>query len=434
MYRWIALTLCLIALAGCSKQKEPIHLEGERETILLQDDALKVNASVTHIPVTLPHPIHNTAWSQAGGRPDHAMPPVALPSHVTLAWERDIGGGSSGDRRLLVEPVVAEERVYALNTAGEITAFSTRDGEHLWSTNVMPEHSSGSMLGGGLAYDNGTLFAATSFAEIVACDAKTGAIKWRAPLNSPARSAPTLGKDHLFIVTINNQTEAFNIKTGELLWSHSGMMESAGLLGGASPALHNNVLLAPYSSGEIYALRADNGHPLWSESLATTQRLDLVSSLAHIRARPVIAGGQAFLISHSGRMSAIDMRSGNVVWNRTIGGIHSPAMTDKFLFMLTINNELVCLTRDQGLVRWVQPLPRYDDAEKKTNLIHWAGPILAGEQLIVVGSHGEALMVRAHDGMIAHHLPLHGSALLPPIVADKTLYILTDDGKLAAYR
>ena len=80
-------------------------------------------------------------------------------------------------------------------------------------------------------------------------------------------------------------------------------------------------------------------------------------ALADIRGRPVIDRGRVFAVSHSGRMAAIDLRTGDRVWEQEIGSSHSPWVAGDYVFVLANDNELVCLTRDEGKVRWVRQLP-----------------------------------------------------------------------------
>src|SRR3546814_4596588 len=102
------------------------------------------------------------------------------------------------------------------------------------------------------------------------------------------RAAPTVAGWGVFVVSIYNHLTALNAETGEKLWSHTGFSEPAGLLGGASPAVEGDIVVVPYSSGEIFALRVENGRVVWSDNLTAVRRVDALSSLADIRGGPVI--------------------------------------------------------------------------------------------------------------------------------------------------
>ncbi len=181
-------------------------------------------------------------------------------------------------------------------------------------------------------------------------------------------------------------------------------------------------------------MRAENGRVVWSDNLTAVRRIDAMASLAHIRGSPVIDRGVVYAVSHSGRLVAIDQRSGARIWERGIGGVDMPWVAGEFIFVLSNDNEIFCLTREGGRVRWVQPLPRYENPEKRKDPIRWSGPVLAGDRLIVTGSHGEVMTVSPYSGEPLGSMSVPDGILMPPVVAKGTIYFLTDDADLIAYR
>jgi outer membrane protein assembly factor BamB len=104
------------------------------------------------------------------------------------------------------------------------------------------------------------------------------------------------------------------------------------------------------------------------------------------------------------------------------------------VFVLVNDNQLVCLTRDAGKVRWVRQLRRYEDEKEKSDPILWAGPVLGGNRLIVLSSLGEAASVSPYTGELVGKQDMSAGGYLGPIVADNALYLLTDDADLSCYR
>ncbi|MEM7173487.1 MAG: PQQ-binding-like beta-propeller repeat protein, partial [Pseudomonadota bacterium] len=72
--------------------------------------------------------------------------------------------------------------------------------------------------------------------------------------------------------------------------------------------------------------------------------------------------------------------------------------------------------------------------EDQTGALHWTGPVLAGDRLIVGGSNGTAISVSPFTGEILGSLELPDSVAVTPVVADNTLYFLTDNATLVALR
>ncbi|MGC2857726.1 PQQ-binding-like beta-propeller repeat protein [Novispirillum sp. DQ9] len=409
-------------------------LQGKRISVLEHERRLEPAAG-TNATIRLPQPEPNEDWPQAGGYSHHAMQHLVVGDRPEEVWRADAGEGSGSRNRLLGEPVVGAGRVYVVDADAQVSAFDAASGDRLWEVDVVPDHESGnSILGGGVAYADGRVYVTTGFAQVVALDAASGAEVWRTRVTSPVRAAPTLNGGRVFVVTLDNKGIALAASDGRILWTHAGVEETAALLGGAAPAADNGVVVMAYSSGELVTLREDTGAPLWSDAILAARRTDATANLADIRARPVIDNGRLFVVGHSGLLVGIDMRTGDRAWEIELAGLQQPWVAGGVLYALSIENELVAVDAANGRLLWVTQLATWEDPEDRTGRIEWAGPTLASDRLIVTGSHGVALSVSPYSGAVLGQVELPTGISLAPAVADGTLYFLTDDADLIAFR
>lgn len=427
--------LLALGAGGCDMFKDKKQpLPGERISVLGIGTSLEPDPKLAAVPVTLPPPAVNPDWPEPGGNPAHAMGHPALPATLARAWETGIGEGSSRYTRVLSQPVVVGGRVFAMDGAVQVSALDARNGGRLWQVDLKPEEERGSAFGGGPAYAGDRLFVATGFAQVAALDPADGKVIWRQNVSAPVHAPPTVAGGRVFAVTVENTLDVLSTEDGHKLWSHNGIPETAGLLGGASPAVEGEVVVAAYSSGELFALRVDNGRAVWTENLAASRNVNAIAGLADIRGRPVIDRGRVFAISHSGRMAAIDLRTGERVWEQQIASSHGPWVVGDYVFVLAGDNQAVCLSRDDGKVRWLHQLPRYQDEKDKSDPIFWAGPVLGGNRLIALSSAGDAVSLSPETGEPVSRQRVSAAGYLGPVIADNTLYLLTDDANLSAYR
>jgi outer membrane protein assembly factor BamB len=156
--------------------------------------------------------------------------------------------------------------------------------------------------------------------------------------------------------------------------------------------------------------------------------------LNDIDGNPVVDRGRVYAMNHAGRMVSIDIRSGERVWESNIGGIYTPWIAGNYIFIVTSEAQIAALSLRDGRVRWVTELQRFEDPIDRQGLIRWAGPILAGDRLVIVSSHGYLLSVSPYTGEILSGEEISGGSVIPPIVANQTIYILTSRGQLIAYR
>ncbi|HEY9163979.1 MAG TPA: PQQ-binding-like beta-propeller repeat protein [Magnetovibrio sp.] len=435
--RLIAVLGLGLAVSACDSwigNNESPPLPGDRISVLKHESALQPDAEGEASGIRLPAPSPTPDWPQNGGYANHAMHHIAAAPQLREVWTRDIGQGADSGHRFVTTPIVADGRIFAMDAGSDVTALNAQTGEELWSIALTPDEEDDGHIQGGLAYENGRVFAGTGFAQVIAIDAASGKIIWRKNVSGPIRSAPTVRGGRVFAVSLDNKLHALAADDGRLLWSHSGSDELAMLLGGASPAEDQGVVVVPYTSGELAALKVDNGRQLWMDSLSSARRTDATAAMAHIRANPIIDRGRVFAISNSGMMVSIDLRTGQRVWDKNIGGHESLWVAGEYLYTLTGNEELAALERNTGRVLWVTPLPRWEDPESYKGPIVWTGPLLVSDRLIVASSDGVAVAVSPYSGKILGSESMPDSVSVPPIVAGDTVYFLADDATLAAYR
>lgn len=423
-------------LTGCDWfDKTKVPLAGERISVLGDRRDLEPDSDVAGLQVTLPPPTVNDSWPQSGGFSNYAMHNLAIGESPQVIWTADVGSGTTGSRVLTTPPVVAEGKVFAKDAHSTVSAFNADTGQLIWRKTLTPEKARDSdEFGGGLAYYGGRLFVTTGYAVVYSLDPANGNEEWNSTVSAPVRGAPLVFQDRVFVIAIDNKLHALAAVDGSDLWQYSGLAEAAGYVGGNSPAGSGDTIIAPFTSGELVALRADSGRSMWNESLIGARSdIRAFGNLADIRGRPVIDRGLVIAMGSAGQIAAIDLRSGQRQWDRNIGGSQTPWVAGRFVFVLTGNADVAALTRDQGKVRWVTPLTQFDDIKARTPAL-WGGPVLAGDRLLITSSFGDLLAVSPYDGSVLGKLDVRDRVRLGPVIANRTIYVLTDSGRLIALR
>ena len=429
-------------------------LKGQRISVMSFDESVKPDPTLKDIGVILPPPYRNTEWPEPGGYADNAMYHLEAPGPLQQVWDQDAGDGSDSDSRLTAPPIVAGGKIYVLDARARVFAFDANSGEPAWHTSVAPLGKQGlfNMLslgmfgedtradptkgfGGGIAFDGGRLFATTGFGNVVALDAASGKVLWRVSVGVPIFDAPVANGGRVFVSTQDNHFHVFAESNGRELWDHQGISESAGILTSTSAAGAGEFVIAPYTSGELYALRVQNGRPAWSDLLTRSGNVTALSELDDIAGRPVVDRDLVFAISHSGVMAAIQLGTGDRQWTRDLASIQTPWVAGDFVYVLTTQAQLLCLTRKEGRVKWLHQLPRWTDQEDtSSDPIVWSGPVLVSNRLIMVSSTGFAVSVSPYTGQLIGRIEIPSGAYIAPVVANDTIYILTNDAELVALR
>lgn len=408
--------------------------DGQRLPVLVLEDEIAADPALAGRPLVLPAPDRNADWPQAGGHPTHVMQHLALPETLERVWRRSAGAGSARrGRRITAAPVVAGEILYAMDSETVVSAFRTGDGARVWRQSFAPSFEGGGGAGGGIAAEAGVLYVATGYGDVAAVAAADGAQLWQAHLGVPLRGAPTVGDGRVYVLSHNNQLHALDAASGQLLWTHVGIQEVSGLLGSTSPALGSGLVLAPYSSGEVVALRPENGRVVWIESLSRSGQFTTLAELSDV-GLPTLYRGLAIMGSHAGRTVAVDVQSGFRVWEQDIASVETPWVAGDQVFLVSVNSEVIALSREDGRIRWVTRLPQFKDPDDRKDPILWSGPVLAGNRLLLASSSGVLIELSPHSGEVLHSRSLDAGVSVTPVVANGSLYVLTDNASIYAFR
>ncbi|HEY8636414.1 MAG TPA: PQQ-binding-like beta-propeller repeat protein, partial [Candidatus Limnocylindrales bacterium] len=218
-----------------------------------------------------------------------ARGPIGRP---VVAWQYHAGGAVSNDLAIVGDLVLAP------SDDGVLHALAIEDGHERWAF-----RSSGGPMGGPTVAD-GTVFVADATGVLTALDLATGQVRWRtaAPLDGPTYAA--VGNGSVYVGTSSGSLVALDTQTGVERW-RSAVDPSGGKVN--IPALAGGRVYVASKGGGFVAVDAVTGTIAWRVDTGDAQT-----------GTAVVAGGIAWIGepagASSGRLWAIDIRNGVVLW------------------------------------------------------------------------------------------------------------------------
>lgn len=435
----IAGLIALGALAACAK-REPI-LPGVREEI--REDAgeefgIVTNAQRTNqaLPIRLAPVTANANWVQRSGSPMTRVAHPALSAAPQRIWSASIGSGDGRKARITADPVVAGGRVFTLDSAATVAATST-GGQVLWTQNLVPPNDSGNdASGGGLAFGDGKLFVTSGFGMISALDPATGRVIWEQKLRGTGSGSPTVYDGLVYLVSADDEAWALDTDNGRIKWQLSAAPDANNILGGPAPAVSEKYAVFAFGAGELQGAFRKGGLRLWDAQVAGRRSGLSQSLVADVTGDPLIIGDRVYVGTHSGRLVALKLGNGERIWTATEGPLSPVWPAGDALFLISDRNELIRLNAEDGTRVWSQKLPFFvkEKPRKKARIYAHYGPVLAGGQLVVASSDGNLRFYDPVSGALRRTIEIPGGATSNPVVAGRTLYVVSTNGQLHAFR
>ncbi|NRB34621.1 MAG: PQQ-like beta-propeller repeat protein [Rhodobacteraceae bacterium] len=429
-------SLCALALlgvlAGCSDPD--IILIGAREDVRSGATDDQLPAAPLDRPIRLPAQSVNAEWAAPIGstRASHA----ALRAVPQLAWSTRIGEGNSRKNRIATPPIMSGGLIYTMDALSNVTA-TTPQGAVVWQIDMAKTLDvTGKVSGGGLTYDDGTLYATTGYGALLALDARSGAVRWIQKLGATGSGSPLVRGSLIYVMAGDDRVWALRRDNGRIVWQLEGTPTVANILGGPAPVWTGSLVVFAFSSGEIQATFPQGGLVRWSASVSGQRRGVAVARISSVTGAPVVSGGRIYAGNHSGRIVALDANSGERLWTAAHGAMDPVWPVGGSLFVVSDKNRLLRINAADGQVIWAADLPGFVKERSRRRGGQYAnyGPILAGGSIIVASGDGQLRFFDPASGRLKASIEIPGGAASAPIVAGQTLYVLSAKGDLHAFR
>ena len=431
----------LAVLAGCAKKEE--IFEGQRfdvrtalsDTIpsdeFVDDAAGSLNLEVA---IKLPKQQNSNSWTHRNGSPAHRIVHPALGTQLTRLWSASIGAGNGRKQRISSDPIVAGGRIFTMDSQSQVRAISPI-GAVLWQKSLTPQSDKvEEASSGGLAFGDGLLFATTGFGELTAINPEDGSTVWQQTMDASIAAPPVVSGGRVYVISRDNQAWALDTKNGRIKWQQQSSRSDTGLVGGAAPAIAGKLVLLPFGSGEMVAALTRNGVRIWSVAVSGSRRGQARSNIGDITSDPVVSGGRVYAANQSGRVVAVERRTGERIWTANEGAYSPVWPVGGSVFLVSDAAQIVRLDARNGEVIWAVDLPKFKKEKTRKDSFTHFGPILAGGRLLVASSDG---LLRSFDpvsGALVSTVEIPSGAASQPAIVDGVLYILSQNGELHAFK
>ena len=405
---------------------------GTRTDVLSSDAGLKADPAVASETVEVPEQTNLEQWRSLN---DAMLNPHVGLTGVTREQSAPVGKRNVFSRDVVSAPVVAGGLVFAMDAAGAVSAHDEHDiSEVKWVDHSGRLKHELDALGGGIAYLDGVVYATTGFGNLRALDAVTGKEKWNINVGAPVRGAPAVGNGTVVVLSADNQTLAYDAASGAPKWEHRGIRETAGYFSTTSPVISDDVVVAVYSSGEVFALRLDSGSVLWSDTLASSSRTKAAAVFSGIDADPIVQEGVVVVTNAGGEMQASALLNGRPLWQQHIGAHSTPWSAGNMLYVLSDSHDVAAVMKRDGAIRWATSMAIADPHEPGKDITPpLYGPILSANAILVLDGEGNLTSFKPTDGTKIGTYELTSGIVTNPVIANGALYVITKDAVLHKY-
>lgn len=358
------------------------------------------------------------------------LPEVTSQFSPETVWDKSVGDGI-GKYYSHLSPAWEGSSVYAADRNGLVKALDADSGVEIWSVNLAEKTGFLSanipaMLSGGLTVSGEHVYVGTERGTLIALNANDGEIAWTANAGGEVLSRPEVSDGLVLVHTGNGLLQAFDTASGEQRWSLNLDTPSLSVRGESAPAVAMGAAFVGGDNGRVSAVMLGQGQIIWQQRISQTTGTTEISRLNDVDMTPVVADGRVYAIAYNGNLVAMDMRSGQILWKRDFGSVNELVLDGEFLYVVDQNDNVYGLRAADGVTMWSQ------DKLLHRNL---SAPEIFNGYLVVGDGEGYLHWLDTSNGQFVAQNKLNSSGILsrPSIAGDK-LMVQARDGRLYLLR
>lgn len=358
------------------------------------------------------------------------LPEVTNQFTPETVWDKSVGDGI-GKYYSHLSPAWEGSSIYAADRNGLVKALDADSGVEIWSVNLAEKTgflsaSIPAMLSGGLTVSGEHLYVGTERGTLIALNANDGEIAWTANAGGEVLSRPEVSEGLVLVHTGNGLLQAFDTATGEQRWSLNLDTPSLSVRGESAPAVAMGAAFVGGDNGRVSAVMLGQGQLIWQQRISQATGTTEISRLNDVDMTPVVADGHVYAIAYNGNLVAMDMRSGQILWKRDFGSVNELVLDGESLYVVDQNDNVYGLRAADGVTMWSQ------DKLLHRNL---SAPELFNGYLVVGDGEGYLHWLDTSNGQFVAQNKLSSSGILSrPSVAGDKLMVQARDGRLYLLR
>jgi outer membrane protein assembly factor BamB len=407
-------------------EEKKIKLKGKRVAILQLATEKIVNEEVL-TKIILSKKKNISSWDQSYNSPSHLA--INFEAITTLSKPKRIlsGSGETADSRIFMQPVVNNNNLFFLDARANVISFNLKKNKVIWKKSISLKSDNNHNLGGGVAIYNNQVIINSPYGEVIALDKTSGSIVWRKNIGTPFRAAPTIFDNKIFSLALSNKLIVLNADDGSLYWEHQGIFNNTTLISSPKLAINDNIVIVPYSNGDFFGINIANGKELWRNSFIDIEIKETSNFFTDIDGFPVIKKNTVIMTNATGKITAVNMKTGSRIWEKSIPSITTPAVNGNSIFIINNNLELICLDINNGGIRWKNKMIK--NSKDKLKEI-WQAPVIINSKLVLVGGDKKLIIVDPFTGEIEGVKNISGFPASSPFIYQKKVYLMLRNGDI----
>ena len=309
---------------------------------------------------------------------------------------------------------------------GSILNFSN-DKRLIWKNNIYSKNEKKQKPILYFASNDKILVVADSIAKYYMLSLDDGNLIWSKNSSAPFNSQVKIFKDKFFVIDFENILRCFSLNDGKEVWSvrtEKSFIKSQQKL---SFIINDNKLVFINTLGDLSAIDIETGNLVWQ---TPTQSSAIYENYFSLKNSDLIAENNSIYFSNNqNEFFAINETNGVIKWKQNLNSNLRPTFTNGLIFTITLEGYLAIIdSRNGNILRMTSILNQIKKFDKKN--IKPIGFIVAKDKIFLTLNNGRLIVIEILNGKVTDIIKIDNKKISRPYVLNNNMFIVKDNAIL----
>ncbi|HEU0189434.1 MAG TPA: outer membrane protein assembly factor BamB [Gallionella sp.] len=315
----------------------------------------------------------------------------------------------------LLQPALTKDAVYSVSAKGTLKRLDTATGRLVWRI------ESGYKISGGVGSGEGMVLIGSDKGDVLAYD-ENGKLRWASRVSSEVLSVPQVADGVVMVRSGDGRIAGLDAANGKRIWVYERSTPALVVRSHAGVTIQRGVAFAGFAGGKLVAINIKNGEVIWETSVSQPRGNTELERISDITSDPVVDDEQVCAISFQGRVACYDAAHGSPLWNREISSDKGMVLLRKILYLSDAKGSVIALDKTNGSSMWKNDQLFMRDI---------TAPFVVKDFVVVGDKEGYLHGLSREDGSYVARIKLDGGAIkAPPVQLNDGLLAQTQSNGL----
>ena len=328
-----------------------------------------------------------------------------------------------------LKPLFLKDGIIFFDSKGSVIRFNNNQ-KIIWKKNYYSKFEKKNNPKLFFALSDKKLIVVDNLSNLFLIDIDSGNLIWRKKNDYPFNSEIKTFDDKFFAIDLKNVLRCYFIKDGSECWNVETDKTLTITNSKNSLIIVDSFIYFINNLGDLTAVDVFSGDLVWQ---LPTQSSDIVNITYNFKNSKLVSEGKSIFFSNNkNEFYSIDLKNGSINWINNISSSLTPILIDKLIVSISDNGFLFVIDKEKGNIIKIKDIYKiYKDKNRKK--IKPTGFSISQDKIYISNSDGKLIILELKTGNVLKVEKIAKKIMSKPILYNNHLFLIKN-GAVIQYK